>query len=134
MRSESIAPVSAEIFINACSLGLASFRGIPLSGKGIQNIACGLTEGVETDGQRRPRRFRVVDKHGLSRFVYNLQIDIALEGAEQHLGLPESELPGGREFSAGEMDLVDTVQSTAELVDDLTDMFGKKKPKTIVEE
>jgi hypothetical protein len=133
-KSESIAPVSAEIFINACSLGLASFRGIPLSGKGIQNIACGLTEGVETDGQRRPRRFRVVDKHGLSRFVYNLQIDIALEGAELHLGLPESELPGGREFSAGEMDLVDTVQSTAELVDDLTDMFGKKKPKTIVEE
>ena len=133
-KLESITPVSAEVFVNACSHGLASFRGIPLSGKGIQNIACGLTEAVEKDGQRRPRRFRVVDKHGLSRFVYNLQIEIALEGAELHLGLSESELPEGREFSASEIDLVDTVQSTAELVDDLSDMFGKKKPKTIVEE
>ena len=133
-KLESITPVSAEVFVNACSHGLASFRGIPLSGKGIQNIACGLTEAAEKDGQRRPRRFRVVDKHGLSRFVYNLQIEIALEGAELHLGLSESELPEGREFSASEIDLVDAVQSTAELVDDLSDMFGKKKPKTIVEE
>lgn len=133
-KLESITPVSAETFVHSCSPGLASFRGIPLSGKGIQNIACGLTESVASDGQRGPRRFRVVDKHGLSRFVYNLQIDIVLEGAELHLGLPESELPGVNEFSAGEIDPVETVQSAAELVDDLSDIFGKKETEKIVKE
>ena len=108
-----------------------------LSGKTIDAISCWLTEGVERDGQSRPRRFRIVDKHGLSRFAYNLQIDIDLEGRRLSLGLGEDQLPGRSNAAVPEESATgpSAAAPTAEaLFDDLASMLKKRSVKTITED
>jgi hypothetical protein len=90
---KSITAVSAASFVNACNRVLPALHGIPLSGKNIDAMSCHLTEGVGQDGQSRPRRFRIVDKHGLPHYAYNLQIEIDLEGRKLSLGLGDHQLP-----------------------------------------
>jgi len=134
---KSITSVSATTFITACNRVLPALHGIPLSGKNIDAISCRLTEGVERDGQSRPRRFRIVDKHGLSRFAYNLQIEIDLEGRQLLLGLGHNQLPG-RAAQRGSSERpempVDTAPSAEELFDDLACILRKRGVKTITED
>jgi hypothetical protein len=106
-----------------------------LSGKSITGFACHLTEGEDVDGVPGPRRFRIVDKHGLSRVAYNLQIDIELEGKRLSLGLDDSALPhrepAGRKATtapAGE------APSAEELFDDLASLLKKRSTKKMVED
>ena len=134
---KSITAVSATSFVNAGNRVLPSLHGIPLSGKNIDAISCWLTEGVEPDGQSRPRRFRIVDKHGLSRFAYNLQIDIDLEGRHLSLGLGEDQLPGRSSATTSQDSAVSpsAAAPTAEaLFDDLASMLKKRSVKTITED
>ncbi|MEZ5571923.1 MAG: hypothetical protein R3E64_07840 [Halioglobus sp.] len=134
---KSITSVSATSFVNACNRVLPALHGIPLSGKNIDSISCRLTEGVERDGQTRPRRFRIVDKHGLSRFAYNLQIEIDLEGRKLSLGLSHDQLPGRASPNAdGERNSLpaDTAPSAEELFDDLACMLRKSGVKKIIED
>ncbi|MEZ5503196.1 MAG: hypothetical protein R3E50_11320 [Halioglobus sp.] len=134
---KSITAVSATTFVNACNRVLPALRGIPLSGKTINAMSCHLTEGVERDGQSRPRRFRIVDKHGLSRFAYNLQIEIDLEGRSLTLGLGNEQLPGKaapRASAPGVSLPPDTAPSAEELFDDLASMLRKSSVKKIIED
>jgi len=134
---KSITAVPVTSFVSACNRQLHTLHGIPLSGKRIDTMNCWLTEGVEKDGQARPRRFRIVDKHGLSHFVYNLQIEIALEGRKLSLGLPAEKLPGRAKSITGGGTLGgerDTSRSTEELIDDLASMLNRKRVRTIYED
>ena len=134
---KSITAVSAVSFVSACDRELHALHGIPLSGKNINAMSCHLTEGVDGDGQLRPRRFRIVDKHGLSHFVYNLQIEINLEGRSLCLGLAEDQLPGRVSSSLkgkSETGPSDAAPSAEELIDDLASMLNKSRVRTITED
>jgi hypothetical protein len=134
---KSITAISATSFVAACNRVLPALHGIPLSGKYIDSISCRLTEGTERDGQSRPRRFRIVDKHGLSRFAYNLQIDIDLEGRNLSLGLTHDQLPGRATPQSGTPTRTlpaDTAPSAEELFDDLAHLLRKNTPRIITED
>lgn len=134
---KSITAVSAASFVSACNRELHALHGIPLSGKNINAMSCYLTEAIEGDGQLRPRRFRIVDKHGLSHFVYNLQIEINLEGSNLCLGLSADQLPGRVSASSkdeGETSPSDSAPSAEELIDDLASMLSKNRANTIIGE
>lgn len=131
---KSITAVSAASFVSACNRALQAICGIPLSGKRINAMSCRLTEGIEGDGQVRPRRFRIVDKHGLSHFVYNLQIEIDLEGRKLCLGLGEDRLPRRGRSSSVDARRAEPAPSAEELIDDLSSILGKNRIRTIVED
>ncbi len=134
---KSITAVSAVSFVNTCNRVLPALHGIPLSGKNIDAMSCRLTEGIERDGQSRPRRFRIVDKHGLSRFAYNLQIEINLEGRHLFLGLDDGQLPNRSATSSDDATSAQpsyAAPSAAELFDDLADILKKCSTKTISED
>jgi hypothetical protein len=135
--AKSISGGSATSFVQACNRALPALHGIPLSGKTINAITCQLTEGLERDGQVRPRRFRIVDKHGLARFAYNLQINIDLEGRHLALGLDQEQLPGrGVACSPSPSPGLpaDAAPSAEALFDDLASMLRKGAARTITED
>jgi hypothetical protein len=81
-------------FVKSCNRELDLLRGVQLSGKSIVAMRCRLT-GEDDPGERRAaRRFKVTDKHGLSRHAYNLQLIIELEDQVLELGLGDHQLPG----------------------------------------
>ncbi|MCB1844621.1 MAG: hypothetical protein KDI09_16790 [Halioglobus sp.] len=137
---KSITSVSATTFVSACNRVLDMVQGIQLSGKPIDAMSCFLTEVVEPDGQSRSRRFRIVDKHGLSRYAYNLQIEIDLAGEKLALGLDAEHLP--RRYSPadsartgqGAETALERRQSTEELIDDLSTLLKKRVPKALTED
>jgi hypothetical protein len=134
---KSITAVSATTFVSACNRVLPALHGIPLSGKPIDAISCRLTEGVERDSQSRPRRFRIVDKHGLSRYAYNLQIEIDLEGRKLSLGLGNDQLPGRTAVpssGAGTAPAADAAPTAEDLFEDLASLLKKNSVKKIIEE
>ena len=133
---KSITGGSATSFVQACNRALPALHGIPLSGKTINAITCRLTEGLERDGQVRPRRFRIVDKHGLARFAYNLQIEIDLEGRQLALGLDNEQLPGRVACSPAATPGLpaDAAPSAEALIDDLASMLRKGAARTITED
>ena len=90
----------------------------------LEQLRCFLTESVERDGQVRPRRFRIIDKHNRQRYVYNLQIDIDLAGDDVALGLGEESLPA-RPSSIGRDQAPSSAAppTTEELIDDLAGML-----------
>jgi hypothetical protein len=86
--------VSSPEFVRNCNRELDMLRGIQLSNRELRTLACHLTETTVGAGESVPRRFRITDKHGLSRHAYNLQIDIDIDGNRTALGLGEESLPG----------------------------------------
>ncbi len=130
-----VTQVSTPAFVSGCNRELSAMLGMQLSGKSIAGFSCRLTESDDADGMPGPRRFRIVDKHGLSRFAYNLQIDIELEGKSLSLGLDDSALPH-KGADAGQ----DTGAESAEapsaeaLFDDLASLLKKRNTKKIVED
>ncbi len=133
-----VAPmVSAPAFVSTCNRGLPALHGIQLSGKGIHSLACHLTEGVDQAEKSGPRRFRIVDKHGLSRHAYNLQIAIELDGQSLSLGLDDSQLPhrstGSRDSQSGRP-RPGAAPTTEELFDDLSSLLKKRNTKGMIED
>ena len=135
--------VSAPAFVSACDLGLDMVAGIQLSGKNVEAMSCHLTEHDDGKGQKVPRRFRIVDKHGLSRHAYNLQVSMDVSGDHLNLGLDDTRLPGRAasskqaEESVGQRDEVESVDeaaSTEELFDDLASLLKKRNSRSIVED
>jgi hypothetical protein len=132
----SITPVTAPTFVSACNRDLSAMHGTQLSGKTIDSMSCHLTAHVGREGRAAPRRFRIVDKHGLSRHAYNLQIDINLEDQSLSLGLDEAHLPGRapRQSEAAAAQGHGEVPSAEELFDDLASMLKKRSAKTITQD
>jgi len=129
--------IATPAFISGCNRELSALRGTQLSGKPIGGISCHLTRSDEQDGKSGPRRFRIVDKHGLSRHAYNLQVSLELEGRELSLGLDESKLPTRGQVPQSPASAPGqgrAAPSTDELMDDLAGMLKRRSAKSIVED
>ncbi len=111
--------VDTPAYLAYCSEQLQKLYGIQLAGEAISSMSC---DPARTGGV--PRRFRLTDKHGISRAAYSLQIDIALEsGREFTLGLTDEELPapldnpeGGESESIDGRSVIDINQRAAKSV------------------
>ncbi len=133
----SITPVTAPSFVSACNRDLSTMHGTQLSGKTIDSMSCHLTSHVDREGTSAPSRFRIVDKHGLSRHAYNLQIEINLEDQNLSLGLDETRLPGRaarRPEPAAQASGPGEAPSAEELFNDLASMLKKRSAKTITQD
>lgn len=86
ISGESIT-VTTPAFIRNSNRKLDALKGIQLSGKSIASVRCELTGSENFAGDFSPRRLCITDKHGLSRYAYDLQVTIDLEGEELVLGL-----------------------------------------------
>jgi hypothetical protein len=129
--------IATPAFISACNRGLPALQGTQLSGKSISALSCHLTEGADRQDKSGPRRFRIVDKHGLSRHAYNLQMTIELEGQSLALGLDDRRLPqrGPNPYEGTERDRRSTsAPSPEELFDDLAVLLKKRGSKVITED
>jgi len=85
--------LTAPAFLGACNLASEAVEGVHLSGKAIQSLHCNLTtEEAAGAAGPGPARLLITDKHGLSRYVYNLQARLVLEDSELALGLPREQL------------------------------------------
>ncbi|MDX1735784.1 MAG: hypothetical protein R3228_15525 [Halioglobus sp.] len=133
---QSVTSASTTTFVSTCNRRLETVRGIQLSSKGVDGLSCYLSEVQDKDGQVRPRRFRIVDKHGLSHYAFNLQIEIDMAGELLTLGLGDAELPSASAASesAGEGGAGLDVQSAEGLAEDLSTLLKKRGSKSISEE
>ena len=127
--------VASPAFVSGCSRELNAMLGMQLSGKSITGFSCHLTESDDADGIPGPRRFRIVDKHGLSRFAYNLQIDIELEGKSLALGLDDDALPHREADPDKDKEGASAEPASAEeLFDDLSSLLKKRGKKKMIED
>jgi hypothetical protein len=126
--------VSTPAYISACNRDLAAVQGTQLSGKTIDSMICHLSESADKSDNSGPRRFRIVDKHGLSRHAYNLQIDINLEGQNLTLGLDDEQLPCRGSDSADPPREQATATGTDNLIDDLANALKKRRARVIAED
>jgi len=87
-------------FIERTQKSLSKLEGITFSGDEISDIRCYLTgektgTGDDEDDDFAIRRYRIVDKHGLARHVYNAKINIYRSQADPiFLGRQTTELKG----------------------------------------
>lgn len=88
----SLVPTSTLQFIERTQNTLSSLQGLVLSGDHINQIECYLT-GQKRDGEFAVQKFKIADKHGFTRDVYNAKINIYRAGSEPiYLGRQSSEL------------------------------------------
>jgi len=118
-------PVDTVEFLGQCSEQCSKLLGIQFSGETVTSLSCHPSQ-AQRDGKEVARRFRLTDKHGISRGAYNLEIDIETEGGRKRvLGLAGDELTGKAGADGDDADIVD-----AESVD----ILKKHAQKTVSEE
>lgn len=79
-------------FIREVQRSEIQLRNVALSGEMIEAVNCRLTSAPGDEGQAI-RKYRITDKHKLTRDVYNVNVDIALTNASTlSLGLSPSVL------------------------------------------
>jgi hypothetical protein len=109
-------------FVRACDRELEALRGTQLSNRTMTGISCYLTESVDECGVISPQRQLIVDKHGLARNAYNLQLDVDLDGTALSIGIgPQGVVGGGRVEQPGPPDSAD------DLIDDLANLLQKRR-------
>ncbi len=80
-------------FIRRAQQDLTDLHGVELSGEHITSIQCYLTGHLQDDGQYDIRKFKVTDKHGLTRNTYNAKINIYCDQASPiYLGIQDREV------------------------------------------
>ncbi|HEY3697810.1 MAG TPA: hypothetical protein VGK97_00660 [Spongiibacteraceae bacterium] len=84
---ESAFPIEADTphFVERVSKHLENLQGLELSGERIEALHCQLTGETGVSAGQQIRRFRITDKHGLSRHAYNLRINIHTSGGRRPL-------------------------------------------------
>jgi len=88
------ASVGTLEFIDRCNKQCEKLLGIQFSGEVVENMSCFLSRTDNGDGQPVARRFRLTDKHGISRGAYNLQVGIETAGGRSWaLGLGDEFMP-----------------------------------------
>jgi len=124
--------VDSQGFVQACTRELDSLVGTQIAGKPVQEFHCSLS-GVDDGGQGAPRKLQIIDKHGLSRDAFNLELGILLEGQALSLGLGVEQLPAEGEGAAHSKlaPVTDRQQppparSTDELIDELSGILQKR--------
>ncbi len=73
--------VNSIEFIRCTRGNLSQLNGLILSGDAIDSIKCYLTGASRDDGSFNVRKYKVVDKHGLTRYVYNAKVNIHRQSA-----------------------------------------------------
>jgi hypothetical protein len=92
--AESSTPQDTLEFLEQCSRECTKLLGIQFSGEDITALGCRASEAAAADGKMVARRFRLTDKHGMSRGAYNLQISLeTAAGRSWSLGLGDDGLP-----------------------------------------
>ncbi len=117
--------VSSPEFVRHCDRQLEVMRGVQLSGKRVVDLACHLSGDDPARERCTARRFKVTDKHGLSRHAYNLQLTIELEDGTIELGIDDTQLPraGGPGNAAAE-----------DAIDDLASLIRRRPPGALTED
>ena len=78
-------------FIRRTQGNLSQLSGLVLSGDAIDSIKCYLTGLSRDDGSFSVRKHKVVDKHGLMRYVYNAKVNIHRQSARTlYLGIQDA--------------------------------------------
>jgi hypothetical protein len=94
--------VDAPAFLDYCNEQMERLHGIQLSGDAISSMMCQPALAQGADGEKYPLRFRLTDKHGISRAAYSLQVEICTDsGRCLFLGLSDEDLPE-QDISASE--------------------------------
>jgi hypothetical protein len=128
--ADSSARHSTLEFLAHCSQECTKLLGIQFSGEDIAALSCKASEAAGGDGEMVARRFRLTDKHGMSRSAYNLQISLeTATGRCWSLGLADDALPArpagdASKEAAGE----DTIDERS------VNALKKRSPKTVSEE
>ncbi len=138
-NSQSKIATTTQSFVQACDAECGNLAGIQLSGKLVSSVHCYLTEGAAYSGETTAKRFKVTDKHGLSRHAYNLQLELDLEGDILSLGLGESELPGRGEAKAHTEEASTATEheksaSTEDRIVDLAAVLKKRSKNSMIED
>ena len=80
-------------FIQRTQKTLSNLKGLTLSGEAIDSIKCYLTGDSDKGGNFSIKKYRIADKHGLTRSVFNAKINIYRENETPvFLGVQDSEL------------------------------------------
>lgn len=84
----------SQHFVERAGKHMEALRGLELSGEKIESIHGYLTGETGASAGQSVRRFRITDKHGRSRNVYNMRINIQTgKGRPILLGVQDSHLP-----------------------------------------
>ncbi|MBE9537698.1 MAG: hypothetical protein IMF06_01380 [Proteobacteria bacterium] len=137
--SQSSVTATTQSFVEACDKEGGHLAGIQLAGKKISSTHCYLTEGEGYSGETTARRFKVTDKHGLSRHAFNLQLELDVGGDVLSLGLGDNELPGRACSTAQSDETADQTApreqvSTEDLIVDLASLLKKRSKNVIIED
>ncbi len=127
------AVISTPTFVRRCDRKLGLFQGVQLSNQSITSVACLLTRSDTDNEDPMPRRFRITDKHVLSRYAYNLEITIELSGESMALGLGSMLLPGRHQKTQSASDPEQRSADAEAMFDDLAAMLRQRSRKTIEE-
>ncbi len=134
-NSLTSSPVATPEFVSSCNRALDAAVGVQLSGKVVKSLSCKLTG--HADDADAPRRFRIIDKHGLSRHAYNLELGIEFEDSRLNLGLDAARLTAREdENTAGQAEThaPSEAASAGEMIDDLAALLQKRSASRIVED
>lgn len=77
--------VDSQHFVQRIGRQLEQMRGLEISGEFIESMHCQLTGETGASAGQSVRRFRITDKHGRSRFAYNLRLNIHTSGGRRPL-------------------------------------------------
>jgi len=92
-ESVGSASMNALSFIEKVQPRTSKLRGLKLSGQQVEQIRCYLTGPQRPGGGYSIRQFRITDKHGYQRTVYNAKLNIhRLQAPPIFLGLMDSSL------------------------------------------
>ena len=94
IEEERAERVNTLDFVERTAATLGQLRGLTIAGDHIENIRCYLT-GHRVEGDPFPiSRYRIHDKHGIGRSVYNAKINIHRQTEDPiFLGVQNEELP-----------------------------------------
>lgn len=99
----------SQHFVERAGKHMETLRGLELSGEQIESIHGYLTGETGASAGQSVRRFRITDKHGRSRNVYNMRINIhTRKGRPIILGVQDSHLPK-RHFQGADRSALTTV-------------------------
>jgi len=136
-QSKAEVPATTQSFVEICDKRGGNLAGIQFAGQQISTIRCFLTKsGDAQDGS--PLRFKVVDKHGLSRHAFNLQFEVHMDREILRLGLDKEKLPGPAAKLVSEPRAIQSrpkaAPSPEEMIDDLAALFKKRSTNSIAED
>ncbi len=92
-QDDDLVEVSTRDFVARTAATLHQLKGLTIADDRIEKIRCYLTGGKDNDGHFAISRYRIRDKHGIPRTVFNAKINIHRDKAEPiFLGVRNEEL------------------------------------------